>query len=92
MEACGVIESAASPYINPLVTVIKKDQSIRPCLDAGRINSVTVPDYEGVVLINEVLASCGYIRVFISLKFSYSGAEPSVVVTRCYLSVVTKPP
>ena len=28
MEECGVIERAASPYINPIVTVIKKDQSV----------------------------------------------------------------
>ena len=67
MEECGVIERAASPYINPIVTVIKKDQSVRLCLDARRINSVTVPDYEGAVPINEVLANCGDIRVMSSI-------------------------
>jgi hypothetical protein len=30
----GVIERANSQYINPLVTIIKKDQSVRLCLDA----------------------------------------------------------
>lgn len=32
----GVIEKANSPYINPMVTVIKRDQSVRLCLDARR--------------------------------------------------------
>ena len=58
MEECGVIEQGASPYINPIITVIKKDQLVRLCLAARRINAVTVPDYEGAMPINEVLASC----------------------------------
>ena len=63
MEECGVIERAASPSINPNVTVIKKDPSVRLCLDARHINAVTVPDYEGAIPINEVLANCGNIKV-----------------------------
>ena len=72
MEECGVIERAASPYINPMVTVIKKDQSVRLCLDARRINAVTVPDHEGALPINEVLASCGNIKVMSSIDLTSS--------------------
>lgn len=40
----GVIERANSQYINPLVTIIKKDKSVRLCLDARKLNKVMVPD------------------------------------------------
>ena len=63
MEEHGVIERAQSSYINPMVTVIKKDQSVRLCLDARKINSVTMPDYEGAIPINDVLTKCGNITV-----------------------------
>ena len=52
----GIIERAQSPYINPLVTVIKRDGKVCLCLDARKINSVTTPDYEGPPPINEILA------------------------------------
>lgn len=42
----SVTERATSPYINPIIMVIKKEQSIRLCLDARRLTSVTVPDFE----------------------------------------------
>ena len=72
MEECGVIERATNPYINPNVTVIKKDPSVRLCLDARRINAVTVPDYEGAIPINEVLANCGNIKVMSSIGLTSS--------------------
>ena len=73
MEAHGVIERAQSPYVNPMVTVIKKDQTVRLCLDARKLNSVTVPDYEGALPINEILAKCGNIKVMstIDLRSSF---------------------
>ena len=43
----GIIERANSPYIQPLVTVIKRDGRVRLCLDARKVNSITIPDYEG---------------------------------------------
>lgn len=100
MEEYGVIERAASPYINPIVTVIKKDQSVRLCLDARRINSVTVPDFEGAVPVNEVLANCGGIKVMSSIDLTSSFwqvplAEDSRDFTgflykgRCYRYTVT---
>lgn len=43
----GVIERcASSSYCSPLVTAVKKDGSVRVCLDARRLNSIMVPDSE----------------------------------------------
>lgn len=68
----GVIERANSQYINPLVTIIKKDQSVRLCLDARKLNSVTIPDYEGAPPINEILANCGGMKVMSSIDLRSS--------------------
>jgi len=68
----GVIERANSPYINPLVVVVKKDKSVRVCLDARKLNSVTIPDYEGPLPIQELLANCGGIRIMSSIDLRSS--------------------
>ena len=66
----GIIERAQSPYINPLVTVIKRDGRVRLCLDAQKINSVTTADYEGPPPINEILARCSNIRVMSTIDLT----------------------
>lgn len=68
----GIIERSQSPYINPLVTVIKKDGKVRLCLDARRVNSVTVPDYEGPPPINEILARCSGIKIMSTIDLTNS--------------------
>lgn len=68
----GVIERSSSPYINPLVPVLKKDKSVRLCLDARRINRVTVPDYEGPSPINEILAKCNNVRIMSTIDLTSS--------------------
>lgn len=68
----GVIEWAYSPYVNPLVTVIKKDGQVRLCLDARKINSVTMPDYEGPPPINEILAQCSSMRIMSTIDLTIS--------------------
>lgn len=68
----GVIERANSPYINPLVTVIKKDGKVRLCLDARKLNSVTVPDFEGPPPINEILARCGQMNIMSTIDLTSS--------------------
>lgn len=68
----GIIERANTPYINPLVPVIKKNKSVRLCLDARRINNVTVPDYDGPSPINEILAKCGNIHIMSTIDLTSS--------------------
>lgn len=46
MLALGVIQRSKSPYCNPILVVIKKDNSVRLCLDARRINEILQPDNE----------------------------------------------
>ena len=60
------------PYVNPIVTVIKKDGRVRLCLDARKVNSVTVPDYEGVSPVNEILARCGDMQYLSTVDLSSS--------------------
>lgn len=51
----GVIKRASSPYINPMVTVIKK---------AGmRIYNIFVPDFEEPLPVQEILAQCSKMKV-----------------------------
>ena len=73
MEEYSITERAQSSYINPMVTVIKKDQMVRLCLDTRKLNSVTIPDFEGAIPINEVLTRCGNIKVMstIDLRSSF---------------------
>jgi hypothetical protein len=55
METDGIIERCNSPYINPIVPVIKKTGEIRICLDARKINEIMTPDYECNKGVNESL-------------------------------------
>ena len=68
----GVIERGNSPYVNPMVTVIKKDGNVRLCLDARKINSVTIPDYEGPPPIQEILARCGNMKYLSTVDLTSS--------------------
>ena len=68
----GVIERCNSPYVNPLVTVIKKDGRVRLCLDARKVNSVTIPDYEGVSPINDILARCSEMKYLSTVDLTSS--------------------
>lgn len=72
MVNCNVIERSCGPYVNPIVTVVKKDKSVRVCLDARRINSVMIPDYEGSAHINEILASCNGTKFLSSIDLRNS--------------------
>lgn len=67
-----IIERSSGPYINPLVVVVKKDQSIRLCLDARKINTVIKPQYEGSTPINEILASCSGTKIMSSIDLRHS--------------------
>lgn len=72
MISHGIIEWSSRQYINPIVTVTKKNGSVRLSLDARKLNSVTIPDYEGTVPINEMLAHCSGINMSsIDMKNSF---------------------
>jgi len=50
-----VIEHLNSPYSNPLVTVIKANDSIRLCLDARKLNTI-IPTQDASPSIDEIQA------------------------------------
>lgn len=51
----GIIERSFSPYSNPLVPVIKKDQTVRLCIDARELNARLVTDSESPELVENLI-------------------------------------
>jgi transposase InsO family protein len=72
MERWGVISRSDTPYSSPLVTTVKKDGSVRICLDARRLNSMTEADTELPRSIDDLLHSLGQVKFFSSLDLTAS--------------------
>lgn len=72
MEQSGIIRRSRSNYISPLVVVIKKDESIRLCLDARRLNEKLVEDHEGPQTIDELYQQCRNMKVMSSFDLRSS--------------------
>lgn len=66
----GIIERANSQYINPLVVVTKPSGAIRLCLDASKLNSLLVPDYECARSVDELFQKGHGVLSWISRKGS----------------------
>ncbi len=46
MEEKGVVERSITPYVSPLVVVIKKNGKVSICLDTRKQKAVNIPQYE----------------------------------------------
>ena len=68
----GIIRRSKSPYINPLVIVIKKDRSVRPCLDARKLNEKLIEDHEAPTGIEEVFSKCKNMKFMSSFDLTSS--------------------
>ncbi|KAL7292688.1 hypothetical protein TKK_0013812 [Trichogramma kaykai] len=68
----GVIERSTTPFINPLVVVPKRDNSVRICLDARQINEKMIEDHDGSEEIDQVLRRCNTIGVMSSIDLRSS--------------------
>ena len=55
MMKLGIIERSSSEFCNPLRVVVKKDKSIRLCLDARFLNKVIAADNESPPCIEEIM-------------------------------------
>ena len=55
----GIIGRLNSPYINPLVTSLKKDGSVTICLDARKLNELIINDYECAEPTEVLFQRCG---------------------------------
>ena len=65
-----IIERSISPYSNPLVVVIKKDGTVRLCLDARKINQIIIPDRESPEAMNEIFQKFSGVRYTTSLDLT----------------------
>lgn len=68
----GIIRRSRSPYINPVVIVIKKDGSVRICLDARELNKKLIDDHESPQGIAEVFQKCNSVKIMTSLDLTSS--------------------
>lgn len=73
MLSQGIIERSKTNFINPVVIVKKKDNSIRLCLDARKINQITSPIYDKPVNIESIIGrlKTNYIYSKLDLKNSF---------------------
>lgn len=69
----GIIEKAETNFINPVVIVKKKDDSIRICLDARKVNQITSPLYDKPVNIDSIIgrlkSNCVYSKLDLKNSF-----------------------
>lgn len=72
MVEMGIIERSTSPFINPIIPVVKKSGEIRLCLDARRLNEILIPDYEQNRSVNELLSKAKTCRWLSSVDLTSS--------------------
>ena len=70
MLKMGIIQRSSSPYINPLVPVIKKDGTVRLCLDARKLNDILLEDWKCPEPAEVLLQRCKGIKVMSSLDMT----------------------
>jgi hypothetical protein len=66
----GILEFSASSKLNPLTVIKKEGGKIRICVDARKVNQVTIPDHERAPLIQELLQRFHRAQYFTSLDLS----------------------
>lgn len=60
LKEADIIEESNSPFSNPLVCVVKKDLSIRLCLDSRKLNTYLIPDRQSTETTDDILMSMTY--------------------------------
>ena len=66
----GVIEPSISPWSSPIVLVVKKDNSIRFCVDFRLVNDVTRKDAYPLPRIDETLDTLGGARWYCTMDLA----------------------
>ena len=66
----GVAQPSNSPWASPVVLVVKKDGSIRFCVDYRKVNAITRKDCYPLPRIAEVLDMLGKAKFFSSIDFA----------------------
>ena len=67
-----ITQRSSSPYINPLVPVIKKDGTVRLCLDARKLNEILLEDWECPEPAEILFQKCKGTKIMSSLDMTSS--------------------
>ena len=59
-----------NPYINPLVTSLKKDRRVRICLDARKLNDIIINDYECAEPPEVLFQRCGGSKIMSTMDLT----------------------
>ena len=70
MQDEGVIQPSSSPWASAIVLVLKKDGSLRICVDYRHLNSVTKPDTFPLPRIDDQLDQLGSAKYFTTLDLA----------------------
>ena len=68
----GIIQRSSSPYINPIVPVIKKDGRVRLCLDGRKLNEILLEHWECPEPAEVLFQRCKGIKIISSLDMTSS--------------------
>ena len=64
MLSSGIIRRSSSPYASPITVIMKKDRTIKLCIDFRRLNSTTVFDAEPILNLDELVSKLNGARYF----------------------------
>ena len=64
MLSSGITRRSSSPYASPIAVDIKKDKTIRLCIDFRRLNRITVFDAEPIPTLDELVPKLNGARYF----------------------------
>jgi hypothetical protein len=73
MQKQGIIQKSTSPWSNPLLLVMKKNGTVRPCVDYRKLTSVTKKDAFPLPRIQDCLdtVSCGVLLMLFDQDLSH---------------------
>ena len=86
----GVIRESTSPWASPMVYVLKKDGTIRPCVDYRKLNEVTLKDAYPLPRINDCLDNFGNAKFLSTLDLQSGYWQISVAEDKPKTAFVTR--
>ena len=70
MLRAGVIEPTSAEWASPVVSVPKKDGTMRFCVDYPKLNAVTIRDSYPLPRMDECIDSLGYATLFTTQDYN----------------------
>src|SRR6266508_2708660 len=66
----GIIKKSKSPWASPVVLVLKKDESIRFCIDYKKTNAITIVDAHSLPVVNDIIDKIGGKKYYTSIDLA----------------------